>query len=208
MEKPSVSIMISALAIVLAISMGVYGAGLLTEHRSDITDLQNEKAQDLGPLTQDVTDIKADIKEIQGNVTDIQVDVTALETYDDIITSEIGKINSKIKDEVQTGHPAASEGEETTSSKLLLTLEIPETEYVRGNTVLFSGSVVLTSQPVIVQLKLPDRSLEQVGISTASIIDGQWSGNYTIRLDDPLGTWEIYATQKAERTRTISFSVE
>jgi len=134
---------------------------------------------------------------------------TDLITYDETITKEIGKINSKIKNEVQTGGSVPTEGQTTSTAKKYLTLEMDKTEYVKGNTLLFTGQVVIATQPVLIQFLLPDRSTFQLGVPTATIIDGMWMANYTIRLDDAVGTWQVYATQQtADRTKSLQFTVE
>jgi len=134
--------------------------------------------------------------------------IIVLENYDDTITSEIGKINTKIKDKFPGTTSPPDEGQSTQSTPAFLTLNMDKTEYVLGNTVTFYG-MAKPNIPVILTLKLPDRTLESLAASRTTIIDGQWSTNFTLRLDDPLGTWQVYARQGAtDQTKTLSFTVE
>jgi len=134
--------------------------------------------------------------------------IIELENYDNVITQEIGKINSKIIDVNPAKSLGQEEGQSTQSTLPTLTLKMDESEFVRGNNVIFYG-MAKPNQAVILTLKLPDRSLESLAASKAMIIDGQWSANFTLRLDDALGIWQVYARQGAtDQTKTLSFTVE
>ncbi len=83
-----------------------------------------------------------------------------------------------------------------------------KTEYVRGNVVIFYG-MAKPNNAIILTLKDPTRDLDSLAVSKTQIIDGKWSANFTLRLDDPLGVWEVYARQGVkDQTRTLQFIVE
>ena len=131
-----------------------------------------------------------------------------LEEYDKVITSNIGSIRSDILFKFPQSQGLPPEGQSTQSTPAFLTLVMDKTEFVLGNTVIFYG-MAKTNNPVILTLKLPDRGLESIGIAKSEIINGQWTGNFTLRLDDPTGIWQVYARQGAvEQTKALSFTVE
>jgi len=82
-----------------------------------------------------------------------------------------------------------------------------KTDYVLGNVVFFMGTAQ-PNDPVFITLKDSSRSLWQIPISSSMIIDGSYSANYTLRLDDPVGTWQVYARQLSDQTKTLTFKVE
>lgn len=186
-----------------------------------VAGVQGAYNQDNPNLTEAVNGIleeQANQKEINSLVLEAVADQTArsvqntdriidLENYDNTITQEIGKINSKVKD-VLPASSVLDEGQSTQSTLPSLTLKMDQSEFVRGNTVIFYG-MAKPNDPVILTIKLPDRDLESIGVSKNQILDGQWSANFTLRLDDALGIWQVYARQGAtDQTKTLSFTVE
>ena len=130
-----------------------------------------------------------------------------LEDYDKIITTQIGNIRLDIKNKFPMGSAIPDQGTTSGSSTPFLTLRMDKTEFVLGNVVIFTGTASL-NDPVFITLKLPDRSLDSLAISKTQIIDGSFSANFTLRLDDPIGIWQVYARQVSEQTKTITFTVE
>ena len=133
--------------------------------------------------------------------------ITSLWQYDRTITTQIGDIKTDIKNKFPMAADVPDKQKSSGSSTPFLTLKMDKTEFALGNTVIFTGTAEPT-KPVLLQFKLPDRTLFQIGIATAQIINGEYSANYTLRLDDPTGTWTVFAKQKQEQTRPITFKVE
>lgn len=133
---------------------------------------------------------------------------TALEEYDTVITTQIGNIRSDINSKFPQASDVINEGQEsTTLTSPFLTLKMDKTEFVLGNTIIFRGTAH-PSGSVQITLKLPDRSLVPIVISRDMIVDASYITNYTLRLDDPVGTWQAYARQLSDQTRTLTFKVE
>lgn len=133
---------------------------------------------------------------------------TALEEYDIVITKQIGNIRSDINSKFPQASDVIDEGQEsTTLTTPFLTLKMDKTEFVLGNTIMFRGTAH-PNDSVQITLKLPDRMLIPIVISRDMIIDAAYITNYTLRLDDPVGTWEAYARQSSDQTRTLTFQVE
>jgi len=174
----------------------------------DHSHLKLSESQHL-ELDKDIGDAAVTAKKyVDKQISGVQKNVTALQNYDDVITSDIGDIKSNIKDKFPGSTAPPDEGQSTQSDIPTLTLKMDKSEYVRGNTVIFYG-MAKPNVAVILTLKLPDRTLESLAASKAQIIDGQWSANFTLRLDDPLGTWQVYARQGAgDQTKTLAFNVE
>ena len=133
--------------------------------------------------------------------------ITELENYDEIITSSIGAIRQDIKNKFPQASYVPDQGSTSKSSTPFLTLTMDKIEFVLGNTVTFTGTAT-PNDPVFITLKLPDRSLDSLAVSKTNIIDGSFSANFTLRLDDPIGIWKVYARQVSEQTKTITFTVE
>ena len=135
-----------------------------------------------------------------------QIDL--LKDYDITITTQIGNIRSDIKSKFPQAADVIDSGQTSvTLTSPFLSLTMDKTEFVLGNEVIFTGTAMLNS-PVFITLKLPDRALESIAISRTQIIDGSWTANFTLRLDDPIGVWQVYARQQSEQTRTLTFTVE
>ena len=134
--------------------------------------------------------------------------ITSLQNYDVTISSQIGDIRSDIKSKF----PQASSVDEksqssTTSTTPFLTLNMDSRDFFLGNVIFFKGTAQ-PNDPIFITIKEADRGLWQIPISRAEIIDGSWIANYTLRLDDPIGTWQVYARQLSDQTKTLSFHVE
>jgi len=133
--------------------------------------------------------------------------IIALQDYDNIITTQIGNIRSDIISKFPQAADVSDKEKSSKSDTPFLTLKMDKTDFVLGNMVIFTG----TAQPngaIFLTLKDPDRALWQIPISKTLIIDGSYSANYTLRLDDPVGTWQVYARQLSDQTKTLTFKVE
>ena len=134
--------------------------------------------------------------------------ITTLEDYDKVITTQIGNIRSDIISKFPRAADVIDEGQSsTTLTTPFLTLKMDKIEFVLGNTIMFRGTAQ-PNDPIQITLKRADRTLEPIAISKTDIINGAYIANYTLRLDDPVGTWQAYARQLSEQTRTLTFIVE
>jgi len=133
--------------------------------------------------------------------------IVELKDYDDIITTQIGNIRSDIISKFPQASDVIDEEKSSKSDTPFLTLKMEKTDYVLGNVVFFMGTAQ-PNDPVFITLKDSSRSLWQIPISSSMIIDGSYMTNYTIRLDDPVGVWQVYARQLSDQTKTLTFKVE
>lgn len=134
--------------------------------------------------------------------------ITDLWNYDTTITTQIGDIRADIKSKFPQASNVIDKGQSTTISGLpTLTLKMDKQDFFLGNVIFFTGSAH-PNTAVQLTIKDPDRVLIPIAISRDQIIDGQYIANYTLRLDDPVGTWEIYARQQSDQTKTLKFTVE
>jgi len=133
--------------------------------------------------------------------------ITALQNYDETITKQIGDIKADIKSKFPQASDVIDKEKSSISTTPFLTLRMDKTDYFLGNVVFFMGTAV-PNDPVFITLKDPDRGLFQIPISRNQIIDGSYMTNYTLRLDDPIGTWQVYARQLSDQTKTLTFAVE
>jgi len=134
-----------------------------------------------------------------------QIDL--LTDYDKIITTQIGNIRSDIISKFPQASDVIDEEKSSISDTPFLTLKMEKTDYVLGNVVFFMGTAQ-PNDPVFITLKDSSRSLWQIPISSTMIIDGSYMTNYTLRLDDPVGVWQVYARQISDTTKTLTFTVE
>ena len=135
-------------------------------------------------------------------------DITDLYSYDTTITTQIGDIKQDIRNKFPMASNVLDTPKSSTSTTPFLTLKMDKTEFVLGNTVIFYGTAT-PNDPVILTLKLPDRGLESIGIAKSEIINGAYTGNFTLRLDDPVGIGKVYARQgQSDQTKTLTFTVE
>jgi len=133
--------------------------------------------------------------------------VTALQDYDIITSKQIGDIRADIKSKFPQASNLPDQGQATGSTTPFLTLKMDKKEFFLGNTIFFMG----TAQPnlaIQLTLKSPDRMLIPIAIPTTEIINGAYIANYTLRLDDPIGNWQVYARQQSDQTKTLTFTVE
>lgn len=134
--------------------------------------------------------------------------ITELQDYDITIGKQVGDIRSDIKNRFPQASDVDDEGQSSSIPGIpFLTLKMEKREFFLGNTIIFSG-MAHPNAPIFLTLKDPDRALWQIPVSTAEIIDGQYMANYTLRLDDPIGTWQVYARQISDSTKPLTFTVE
>jgi len=133
--------------------------------------------------------------------------IIELEDYDQIITTQIGNIRQDIKNKFPMASNVPDQGSTSGASTPFLTLKMDKTEFVLGNVVFFTGTAT-PNNPIFITVKDSERVLTAIPVSKTEIINGAYIANYTLRLDDPIGVWEVYARQVSEQTRTITFTVE
>jgi len=133
--------------------------------------------------------------------------VTALQDYDIITSKQIGDIRADIKSKFPQASNLPDQGQATGSTTPFLTLKMDKKEFFLGNTIFFMG----TAQPnlaIQITIKDSDRMLIPIAIPKTEIINGAYIANYTLRLDDPIGNWQVYARQQSDQTKTLTFTVE
>ena len=133
--------------------------------------------------------------------------IIALQSYDITISTQVGNIRADIKSKFPQASDVIDKKKSSISTTPFLTLRMDKTDYFLGNVVFFLGTAQ-PNDPIFITLKDPDRGLSQIPISRTQIIDGSYMTNYTLRLDDPVGTWQVYARQQSDQTKTITFTVE
>jgi len=135
------------------------------------------------------------------------LELAELKSYDETISSQIGTIRSDIKSKFPQASNVETTEQTSISSTPFLTLKMDQREFFLGNTIIFMGTAQ-PNNPIFLTLKDPTRELWQIPISKTEIINGAYIANYTLRLDDPIGTWTVYARQVSDTTKTLSFKVE
>lgn len=202
MDKPNI---FSTIAIIIAIT-SLVGLGF-SYIPSDTPQIQANKDNIAFLIDLAKTHESALIQQSTRSANNTQ-QIDSLQDYDKIITSSIGTIREDIKNKFPQAADVIDQGQTSvTLTSPFLSLTMDKTEFVLGNEVIFTGTAMLNS-PVFITLKLPDRALESIAISRTQIIDGSWTANFTLRLDDPIGVWQVYARQQSEQTRTLTFTVE
>jgi len=164
--------------------------------------LTNDKTQ-----TQSIVNLQEAVVKQSIRSADNTDRIMELEEYDETITDVIGIINSDIRNKFPQSQGLPPEGQSTQSPIPTLTLKMDESEFVLGNTIIFYG-MAKPNSPIFLTIKDPSRGLWQIPISTNAIIDGAYMANHTLRLDDPIGPWSVYARQGSDTTRPITFTVE
>ena len=135
------------------------------------------------------------------------------QTNDDIEANFITFQNEivKIKKDIKSKFPQASEVEQQEQTSIsttpFLTLKMDQTEFLVGEVIVFHG-IASPTHPVIITVKLPDRTLESVAVSKTAIINGEYTAEFQTQFDSPKGTWQVYARQLSDQTKTLTFKVE
>jgi len=125
----------------------------------------------------------------------------------DIFQNEIVKIKTDIKNKFPQASQVVQQEQSSIASTPFLTLEMDQTDFLLGEIIRFHG-VASPTHAVIITVKLADRTLESVAVSKSEIINGEYTAEFQTRFDDPKGTWQVYARQSDDQTKTISFKVE
>jgi len=125
----------------------------------------------------------------------------------DIFQNEIVKIKTDIKNKFPQASQVMQQEQSSIASTPFLTLEMDQTNFLLGEIIMFHG-VASPTHAVIITIKLPDRVLESVAVSRTEIINGEYSAEFQTRFDDPKGTWQVYARQSDDQTKTLTFKVE
>ena len=123
------------------------------------------------------------------------------------LKNEIVKIKNDIRNKFPQASSVEKEEQETIASTPFLTLKMDQTEFLLGEIITFRGNAS-PNYPIMITIKLPDRTLESVPVSKTAIINGEYSGEFQTSFDDPKGTWQVYARQLGDQTKTITFKVE
>jgi len=124
-----------------------------------------------------------------------------------IFQNEIVKIKTDIKNKFPQASQVIQQEQSSIASTPFLTLEMDQTDFLLGEIIRFHG-VASPTHAVIITIKLPDRMLESVAISRTEIINGEYAGEFQTRFDDAKGTWQVYARQLDDQTKTLTFKVE
>lgn len=133
--------------------------------------------------------------------------IIELEDYDITITTQIGNIRSDIIRKFPQAADVIDEGQSSTiPGTPFLTLVMEQKSFVLGNTVVFTG-MAHPNTAIFLTIKDPNRELWQIAISKTEIIDGQYMADYTLRLDEPIGSWSVYARQGSDTTKLLKFTV-
>ena len=116
-----------------------------------------------------------------------------------------------IKKDIKSKFPQASDVEEEEQTSIgttpFLTLKMDQTEFLLGEVIVFHG-IASPTHPVLITLKLPDRTLESIAVSKTTIINGEYTVEFQTKFDSPKGTWQVYARQLSDQTKTLTFIVE
>ena len=134
-------------------------------------------------------------------------EIKDLEKYDETISFQIGNIRADIKSKFPQAADVIKQEQTSISSTPFLTLKMVQQDFFLGNVVFFSG-MAQPNNPIFITIKDPTRELWQIPISKTQIINGAYMANYTLRQDDPVGVWTVYARQLSDTTKTLSFKVE
>jgi len=124
-----------------------------------------------------------------------------------IFQNEIVKIKTDIKNKFPQASQVVQQEQSSIASTPFLTLEMDQTEFLLGEIIRFNG-VASPTHAVIITVKLADRTLESVAVSKSEIINGEYTAEFQTRFDDPKGTWQVYARQSDDQTKTLTFKVE
>lgn len=125
----------------------------------------------------------------------------------DLFQNEIVKIKNDIKNKFPQASDVITTEQTSISSTPFLTLTMNKSEFLLGETITFRGMATPT-HAVIITIKLPDRALESVAVSKTDIINGEWIAEYPTRFDSPKGTYQVYARQLDDQTKTLTFIIE
>jgi len=124
-----------------------------------------------------------------------------------VFQNEIVKIKNDIRNKFPQGSPVEKEEQETIATTPFLTLKMDQTEFLLGEIITFTG-IASPNYPIMITIKLADRTLESVPVSKTDIINGEYSVEFQTSFDDPIGTWQVYARQLGDQTKTITFKVQ
>ena len=125
----------------------------------------------------------------------------------DIFQNEIVKIKQDIKSKFPQASTVETTEQTSVSSTPFLTLAMNQQEFLLGEVITFHG-IATPTHAVIITLKLPDRTLEAIGVTKENIVNGQWTAEFQTKFDSPPGTWQVYARQLSDQTKTLTFKVE
>jgi len=124
-----------------------------------------------------------------------------------IFQNEIVKIKTDIKNKFPQASQVVQQEQSSIASTPFLTLEMDQTDFLLGEIIRFHG-VASPTHAVIITIKLADRTLESVAVSKSEIINGEYTAEFQTRFDDAKGTWQVYARQSDDQTKTLTFKVE
>ena len=121
--------------------------------------------------------------------------------------NEIVAIKKDIKNKFPQASTVETQKQTSIGTTPFLTLKMDQTEFLLGEIIQFHGNASPT-HAVIITIKLPDRMLESVAVSKSNIINGEYTAEFQTRFDDAKGTWQVYARQLDDQTKTLTFKVE
>jgi len=197
----------------LPVSIGILVALLLSS-----CALTNCNDKDAPNLTDAVNGI-LQFQQIQLEINDSMVEILEATSEDflgyqnatndkfDLFQNEIIKIKQDIKSKFPQASTVETTEQTSVSSTPFLTLAMNQQEFLLGEVITFHG-IATPTHAVIITLKLPDRTLEAIGVTKENIVNGQWTAEFQTKFDSPPGTWEVYARQLSDQTKTLTFKVE
>lgn len=124
-----------------------------------------------------------------------------------IFQNEIVKIKNDIRNKFPQASSVEKEEQKTIATTPFLTLKMDQTEFLLGELITFTG-IASPNYPIMITIKLADRTLESVPVSKTSIINGEYFAEFQTSFDDPIGAWQVYARQLGDQTKTLTFKVE
>jgi len=125
----------------------------------------------------------------------------------DLFQNEIVKIKNDIRNKFPQASIVEQEEQTAISETPFLTLTMEKTEWILGDTLVFTGAAH-PSDLVSITIKLPDRTLLQGTALPGEIVNGMYRIEIATNFDHAPGTWTVFAKQGREQSTTLIFKVE
>jgi len=125
----------------------------------------------------------------------------------DLFQTEIVKIKNDIRNKFPQASPVDQEEQTAIAETPFLTLTIEKTEWLLGDTLVFTGTA-LPNDLVSITVKLPDRTLLTASAVPNEIVNGMYRIEIATSFDHAPGTWTVFAKQGKEQSKTLFFNVE
>ena len=125
----------------------------------------------------------------------------------DLFQTEIVKIKNDIRNKFPQASTVEQEGQTAISETPFLTLTMEKTEWLLGDTLVFTGTAH-PSDLLSITVKLPDRTLLTGSALPGEIVNGMYRIEIATNFDHTPGTWTVFAKQGKEQSKTLFFTVE